>query len=140
MKAPFILASLLLSVQIASATEINFSQDLLDASGKTAQDCDNINRSDPKAPYCDKYVNLTLGRLVAAAVDQTEQGLKPADIIIRGSLARKIRDAISPISPKKGKVDLDVRDIDLIKEQLAKMQIQPSTIDQAYDMLTPSKN
>ncbi len=121
----------------ALATEIDMSTILIGPNGQAQQDCDHIV-DDIKSPdygKCDKNVTLTLGRLAAAAVDQPDQGLKPADIVIRGSLARKIRKGLTVSG--KWMLDLDPRDIDLIKEQIAKMRLNPSVLDQAFDLLSP---
>ena len=121
----------------ALAIEIDMSTVLMGANGQAQQDCDHVV-DDIKSPdygKCDKYVTLTLGRLAAGAVDQPDQGLKPADIVIRGSLARKIRKALTVSN--KWTVDLDPRDIDLIKEQIAKTRLNPSVLDQAFELLMP---
>jgi hypothetical protein len=121
----------------ALAVEIDMSTILIGANGQAQQDCDHVI-DDIKSPdygKCDRYVTLTLGRLAAGAVDQPEQGLKPADIVIRGSLARKIRKAYTVSG--KWTLDLDPRDVDLIKEQIAKTRLNPSVLDQAFDLLMP---
>jgi hypothetical protein len=132
-----IAAVLAASIAPAHAVEIDMSHVLLAPDGKSQQDCDHVVE-DAKSPdygKCDRYVNLTLGRLAAGAVDQPEQGMKPADIVIRGSLARRIRGALTVSG--KWTVDLDPRDVDLIKDQIAKMRLNPSVITQAYDLLSP---
>lgn len=130
-------ALILTAVTSARATEVDMSAVLMAPDGRAQQDCDHVV-DDVKSPdygKCDRYVTLTLGRLAAGAVDQPEQGLKPADIVIRGSLARKIRKALTITG--KWTVDLDPRDIDLIKDQISKMRLNPSVITQAYDLLMP---
>lgn len=134
MKAIIASVFLLLSAP-AFAVEIDFKPAILDAAEKPAQDCDHINQDDPKNPFCDKMVPLTLGRLAAAAVDQYEANLKPADIVARGSLARRIRKSLGAT----GKLDLDPRDIDLIKDQLTKMHIAPSYFEQANEALSATQ-
>lgn len=121
----------------ALAVEIDMSTILMGANGQAQQDCDHVI-DDIKSPdygKCDKYVTLTLGRLAAGAVDQPEQGLKPADIVIRGSLARKIRKAWTVSG--KWTLDLDPRDVDLIRDQIAKTRLNPSVMTQAFDLLNP---
>lgn len=121
----------------AIETQVDFTVQLMGPNNQAQQDCDHVNDADPKNPFCDKLVPLTLGRLAAAALDQVEPNLKPADIVERGSLARRIRDSLQVLSATHGKLSLDQRDVDLIKDQLAKMREAPSVIDQAYDLLTP---
>jgi hypothetical protein len=128
----------LISPAFAAETQIDFTATLTGPNGVAQQDCDHVNENNPQAPFCDKFVPLTLGRLAAAALDQIEPNLKPEDIVVRGSLARRIRDSMSPLSSTHGKLGLDPRDIDLIRGQLAKMRENPSIIDEAYDLLTPS--
>jgi hypothetical protein len=115
----------------ARAAEIDFSAVLHDAAGSEMKDCDHVNQDDPKVPFCDKYVPMTLSRVSAAAVDQIDQGVKAEDIVIRGQLAIKLRRSAS------GKIDLDQRDIDLIKAQVAKMRLPPSAIAEVFDLLSP---
>jgi hypothetical protein len=127
----------LTTASVASEIQIDFTTQLTGPNGQTQQDCDHVNDTNPQSPFCDKFVPLTLGRLAAAALDQIEPNLKPEDIVERGSLARRIRASLSPLSATHGKLGLDPRDIDLIKTQLAKMRENPSIIDQAYDLLAP---
>jgi hypothetical protein len=118
---------------------LDVSTQLVGPDGKVQQDCDHVadDISDPqKYGKCDRFVPLTIGRLAAGAVDRNDKDLKPADIVIRGFLARKIRAAVDPITGK-GTVDLDPRDVDLIHDQIAKTGLPPSVIIQAFDLLAP---
>lgn len=138
--AIFTLAAALLSAtpSLASGIVIDFSTPITDAAGKPVQDCDHVDFTDPKNPTCDKYVALTLGRLAAGAVDQPEQGLKAGDLVIRGQLATRIRKALLDFHSTQGKVELDQRDVDLIKDQIAKMRLSPSVVAQAFELLAPA--
>lgn len=133
----FALATFAFAPAYAADIEIDMMTVLKAADGTPMPDCDHFNQDNPQAPFCDKTVPLTLGRLAAAAVDQIEPNLKPDEIVSRGHLVREIRNAIAPLSPTKGKLRLDPRDIDLIKTQIAKMRLSPSTVMQAYEMLPP---
>lgn len=128
---------------LAADTEVDMSVVLMGQDGKGQPDCDHIidDVQSPLYGRCDKYVILTLGRLAAGAVDRDEKDaaghstLKPADIVIRGSLARKIRAALTVSG--KWTVGLDPREIDLIHDQIAKTGLPPSVITQAFDLLMP---
>jgi hypothetical protein len=139
MKIAATIAAAVLFAGPAAATEIDLSSVLMGADGKAFMDCDHVNDDSKSQEFgkCDKWVPLTMGRFAAGSVDRNDKDLKPADIVIRGSLARKIRAAMDPLTGKPGKLDLDPRDIDLIHDQMAKSGLPPSVITQGFDLLMP---
>jgi len=120
-----------LSVSGARASEVDLASPLLGIDGQVQRDCDHV---DEEGRRCDRYVDMTLGRLSAAAVDRTETGLKPSEIQERGDLARKIRRALAAGTGAK-RVDLTGRELDLIREGIPKLSVPPSIGAQAFDLL-----
>ena len=112
----------------ASAAEIDFSTVMLNLGGKPYQDC---NASDVKAdpPKCIAYVDLTLGRMCANALNAGDRNLKLQDLVSRGLLAKKLFAG--------GKVTLGVDDIALIKTALGSSGYQPNSIAEAVAIIDP---
>lgn len=125
------------SPSYAETVTVDFTVLLKAGSGEVMKDCAELDETNPQAVACKKWMPLSVGTLSANALDQIEQGLKPADIIVRGSLATKIRESLGPLSITKGTLTLDVRDITLIVDQIAKLKIPPSVATQAYNILQP---
>ncbi len=131
-------AAIAMAVSPAFATEINLTIQVKDASGSAMLDCDHVNRDDPAKPVCDKFTAMTVGRAIAAALDRPDQALKMSEIRLRGEAAEKIRAAMDPMSPAKGHVELDPRDIDAITDNLPKMGVfTNSELGQIYTALAP---
>jgi hypothetical protein len=114
----------------ASATNVDLSVVVLDGTGSPQQDCDAVRRNGTTVT-CDKFVPMTIGRLMAIALDRGES-LKPSDIVIRGLLATAIRETMAGGAKQ---MEIDPRDIDAVKEQLPKMGLTNSQIVQVYKAL-----
>lgn len=131
---------------MAATVTVDFSPALLDASGQPQQDCDHVDRTNPRDVVCDKFVALTLGRLAATAVDQPDPALKLSEMKEHGDLALRIRKTLLDFHSTQGKLELDTRDIELIKDSIAKMAtpqagvragLAPSLVAQAVELLSP---
>jgi len=121
----------------AYAVEVELSATLVDQHGTTLEDCGHFNTDDPQRPFCDQKIPMTLGWVISSALNQVEAGLKPEDITTRGMLVRRIWKATELPSAKPVMMDLDPRDLDVIRAQLAKLRLNPSTLAQAYELLQP---
>jgi len=129
--------ALLMGVSMpAYATEINLLAPLIGANGLALQDCDKQGKTPQE---CEKLVDLTLGRLAAAAVDRNEPDLHPEQLVERGMLVMKIRRTMAlPNSDGEVILNLEPKEIDLIKTLIAKFpQIVPSVVAQSYELLLP---
>lgn len=117
------------------AVQVNLKQNIFDATGQPMQDCDHFTVKDDK-PFCDKYVPVTLGRVIAVVLDKADQTLKPSEIIERGTLARQVREAMLVTSTKKGNLDIPSGMIDVIKEGVVKMGLLNSQVTQIFELLS----
>jgi hypothetical protein len=138
-----------ISPACAEEVEIDLRAPIIGPDGKVAKDCDRIDDEKVKemvkinpalasnASLVCINVDMTIGRLAAAALDRQDKDIKLSDIVARGHLAKQIRDAMEILSPAKGMLKIDRRDLETIREQLPKMALPNSEISQAYEALSP---
>jgi len=137
MRAWFLAVGLIAVSLPAYAVEINLAATINSPDGSPFQDCDKQSRGTPSV--CEKWVDLTLGRLAAAAVDRNEPNLTPQELVQRGWLAMKIRKSLNdPMKLRGGKIDVDRKELDLIKSQVLKFpSLTPSAIAQVFELTSP---
>jgi hypothetical protein len=107
---------------------------MLDQSGEPVMDCDKVSAT---TGQCESFVPLTLGRLIAGAVDQSEPGLKPEEVVARGTLALHVRQALRTTPPVLFNMDAD--NAALAKAQIVKSRVAPSVAVQAIELLGVTK-
>jgi hypothetical protein len=137
MRAWFLAVGLIAVSLPAYAIEIDLGATINSPDGSPYQDCDKQSKGTPSV--CEKWVDLTLGRLAAAAVDRSEPNLTPQELVQRGLLAIKIRKALNnPMKISGGKINVDGKDLDLIKSQVLKFPtLTPSAVAQVFELTTP---
>jgi hypothetical protein len=137
-RSALIAAAIAIAPASAFAADVNLRSIIHDASGQPAQDCDQVNRQTAPPPSCTHYATVTIGYLMAAALDRIEPGESASDIVAHGHLVEKIRNALAMLDPKTmGVMSIDDRDIQYVKDELSKMGLPASEIAQAYDLLSP---
>lgn len=124
--------ALALAVITAPARAIDFSATMLNPDGQAYKRCSKPDDKNPNA--CIEWVDQTLGRFVAEALNIIDQSLGNEGIIVRGLLADKVRGA--------REIDLDDKQRDVIKAALlasySKANITPTAIVQALKSIDPA--
>ena len=129
MKAVHAIAVLLFVSAPCAAAEVDFSTVLTDYDGTTKlQDCAEWSKA--ATPVCEKLVDMTLARLSIMALGVPEQNLDPVKQVHRGILQRQIF--------RRPKLELDAADTELIKSQIGKLNIKPSAVLSAFELLDPA--
>jgi hypothetical protein len=107
----------------AFATEIDFSIPLKNLDGDIAQDCAHATPENK----CDKFVPLTLGRLVAVALSKPRAG----------AVAEQVKDGLLAQRVFCCKADLSAEEIANIKTRLGEINFNTYIIAQAVMILDP---
>lgn len=121
------------------AASIDIARNVTDITGQPAQQCVRLTSPSPGEPAaCALYVNLTIGGVIAEALDRPEPGLKASDISERGIMAVKIRTELAKSNPAP--LNIDQHYLDIVTEELPKMGLINSEAGQIYQAITPAKN
>lgn len=117
----------------ARAAQINFGYVLTDQDGKTIQDCVKFKEANPhvaatSAPECEKYVDVTVGRVVMSVLSVGVPNEDPSVTIRRNDLAR--------LGYNNKPADIDTGDIEMIKDALKKRGLPTLIAAQVYQQLS----
>jgi len=125
-----IFAALLVAASPAVAAD--FSQPVASEEGPPYVECAKPDPAD--AAKCSQTRPLTLGHMIANALNAPTQGLRPEEIVARGLLALKVRDA--------KELKLDDKERDLAKAALFaavdKLGYKPVAVVQALKVIDPA--
>src|SRR5215469_6221707 len=124
--------ALLFALAAAPAAAADFTQGVPSESGQPYAEC---ARTDPgDAARCVETHPLTLGHMIANALNAPVAGLKPEEIVARGLLALKVRDAKD--------LELDDKERDLAKAALFaavdKLGYKPVAVVQVLKVIDPA--
>lgn len=128
MRALIVAAALAASVLAARAAEVDFNVQLKEMDSSGAVDC---NKVDQRQGACLEVVPLTLKRLVVAALDSPDANTPAMEKLRRGMLAQRVYRA-------EKAVELTAEEVQLVKDLIAKLNVKPSLIFQAYELLDPA--
>jgi len=126
------IAAATLALLAVPAAAADFTQPVMSESGIPYIECSKADVAD--AGKCLSYGDLTLGHMIANALNAPAAGLKPEEIVGRGLLALKVRDAKD--------AELDDKERDLVKAALfaavEKLSYKPVAVVQVLKVIDPA--
>lgn len=126
-------AALALAATCSAAFAVDFSQPVNSETGQPYQEC---VKPDPVKPAeCPGgLTSMTLGHMVSGALNVVDQGAKNDDVVFRGLLALKVREA--------HEIDLNARERDAITKAMfaagTTLGYRPVAIVQALHEIDPA--
>jgi len=124
--------ALMLATFVAPAAAADFTQLVPSENGQPYVECVKNEPGDPGR--CVETQSLTLGHMIANALNAPAQGLKPEEIVARGLLVLKVRDAKD--------LELDDKERDLVKAAMfaavEKLGYKPVAVVQVLKVIDPA--
>jgi hypothetical protein len=134
MRIAFAFVAIAVSLFATPASAIDFTAPLINPDGVPYKKCVKPDPDDARQCAKDGYVDQTLGRFVADALNIVDPSVTNEGIVSRGLLALKVRDAAN--------LDLSDKERDVIKAAVlasyAKAGTQPTVIVTVLKIIDPA--